>query len=317
MFKFFASMRCMLARNFANVVLGAIAQDAIQRLFLPEIKKAIKKTPAGRDKEALEEQLAEWEKYSDSRKHEAGVWNSSAAKIVRSEVKNNNRGEDDIDEVASIIGEEFMSNSRMENSTFGKFDPTKASVKDVLRVWNRAIGNHAKTVLRKWAIEEKKMQRGEEDYDPLANLPAAEHKTETEIKLDQRTYKNLERDLVRFMDKALRNETSKKLFKQWHSVAKKKGPDNVVLKKDVYPVLWDEGVTVKEGRLSELWRDITRILVLFWETPVDEGGAGVRVPNKLKQNLRVSMVTRIAEDAWRKRVCSWMLSVVPPRYTSV
>jgi hypothetical protein len=314
MFKFFASMRRMLAREFANVVLGAIAQDAIQRLYLPEIKKAIKKAPDGRKKEALQEQLAEWEKYSDPRKNEAGIWNANAAKIVRSEVKNNNRGEDDVDEVASVIGEEFLKNPRMLASTFGKFDPLKAGVKDVLRVWNRAVGNHAKTVLRTWATEERKMQRGDEDYDPLQNLPSAQQKTEVEEELDKRTYQKLERDLVRFMGKALRDDVSKMLFKEWHKVAKKKGPDKVTLKKDVYPVLWDKGVTVKENRLSELWRDITRILVMFWETPADEGGAGVRVPDKLKQKLRVSMVSRIAEDAWRERVCSWMLAVVPGAY---
>jgi hypothetical protein len=301
----------MLARDFANVVLGAIAQDAVQRLFLPEIKKAIRKTPAGKDKEALKEQLAEWEKYSDPRKNEAGIWNARAAMAVRDQVKNHKRGENDVDEVAGVIGEEFIQNPRMIKSTFGKFDPLKADVMDVVRVWTNAVRNHAKTVLRKWDIEERKMQRGDDDYDPLANLPASVDKTESEVKLDQRTYKKLERDLVRFMKKALRDDTSKMLFEEWHKIAKKKGPDKVVLKKDVYPVLWDKGVTVKEGRLSELWRNITRILVIFWETPVDEGGAGVRVPDRLKQKLRVSMVTRIAEDAWRESVCSWMLSAIP------
>ena len=311
MLKFFASMRRMLARESANVVLGAIAQDAIQRLYLPVIKKAIKETPAGREKEVLEEQLAEWTKYSDPRKNEAGVWNANAAKIVRSEVKNNNRGEDDVDEVASVIGEEFIQNPRMLRTTFEKFDPLTAHVKDVVRVWNRAVANHAKTVLRKWATEERKMQRDDGEFDPLQSLPSAEERTEVQEDLDQRTYKKLERDLVRFMGKALRDDTAKMLFNEWHKVARKKGPDKVVLKKDVYPVLWDKGVTLKESRLSEHWRDITRILVMFWETPVDEGGAGVRVSDKLKKKLRVSMVSRIAEDIWRERVCSWMLSAIP------
>jgi hypothetical protein len=317
MLRFFASMRQMFAREFANVVLGAIAQDAIQKLYLPKIRGAIKKTPAGRDKEVLKEQLAEWEKYSDPRKTEAGVWTATAAKIIRSEVKSNRRGEDDVDEVASVIGEDFIQNPRHMLSTFKKFDPLTADVKDVLRVWNRAVGNHAKTVLRKWATEERKMQRGDEEYDPLQNLPAAEQRTEVTEELDQRTYKKLERDLVRFMGKALRDPVSKMLFKEWHNVAKKKGPSKVVLKKDVYPVLWDQGVTVKESRLSELWREITRIMVMFWETPVDEGGAGMRVTDRLKKKLRVSMVSRIAEDAWRERICSWMLDVVPRVYRSV
>jgi hypothetical protein len=306
----------MLAREFANVVLGAIAQDAIQTMYLPVIRRAIMAAKTDQEKERLQERLDEWTLYSDPRKHEAGIWNALAAKIIHKEVKNNNRGPDDVEEISQITAQDFMSNPRMLKTTFGKFDPTDSSVtvKDVQRVWNRAINFHTKMILQKWRREEAKLQRGDEDYDPLANIPALQERSEAEIELDRQVYKKLEKDLVRFMNRALRDDSAEQLFEVWHDLAKKKGPENVVLKYDVYPKLWEQGETLDEKRLSEKWRDITRLLVRFWETPVDQGGAGVRVPDRLKKKLRVSMVTRIAEDAWRSRVCSWMLSVVPPTY---
>ena len=142
--------------------------------------------------------------------------------------------------------------------------------------------------------------------------------TQEQAELDEREYRKLAKDLVRFMEKAIKDDVAWLMFKVWHQQAMRKGPDRVVMNKDVYPVLWDKyGVQFKKSVLSDRWRDITRLLVKFWETPVDQGGAGMKVPSRLKKKLKVSMGARVAEAVWRERLCRWMLDGVPMRLRGV
>ena len=322
MFKFFASLRHMLAREFAEVVLGAVAQDVLKRDYLPQIRTAIKNAKNDKEKERLSLMLDEWTAYSDPNR-EGKVWNITAAAIVHKLIRAHNRDPKDVEELSQQIANDFYQLPRMKRTSFDKIDPTrKHPIPDALKVWQRLVGLHGRWLLREWSKDESRLQRpdsGDDALDPLANLPAAVERTKTDEQLDRAKYRELESDFLRFMKHAIKNDTAKMLFDIWHKVAKRKGPDNVVMKKDVYPVMWDKGIEAKESYLSEMWRYITKLIVGFWETPKEKGGAGVRMTDALKRRLRVTSVRDrltamsevVGEDHWRQAVCAWMLSAVP------
>ena len=310
MFVFFASLRKMFAREFANIVLGALAHDAIERIYMPQMQDALDEADEAAEREAVKGKMAEWARFADPMSAEGRLWDKFAAQAIREDVRRNNRGEGDVDEIGGEIAEQFMKNPRFMNTVFAKHDPLEKSPREILKVWAGTMKRHARTVLRKWAIEERRIQRPmDEGVDPLERVEAPDVVERTE--LDSQTYRELEDDLVRFMNHALKEPVDKMLFDVWHKEARRKGASRVQMKRDVYPKLWESGVKVGENRLSERWRDIVHLLVSFFEMPEEKGGAGMRLTDRLRKKLRVSVEERVAEAEWRRRFCAWMLSVVP------
>jgi len=193
-------------------------------------------------------------------------------------------GDDFIEDAVQIVVHNYLMNPR-----HFRYLKRLSGVpwKGVLAALNKMTWNNMSQVFRAEAVRRKKMVNDEAPETEERFVPEQD-----EIEAG-RAFREMRRDLEKHVGQR-GSKIEKAMLKEYMRAASGyRGPDGVVMKKDVYPLLWDKGFTIKEAQMSKVWLGLKKLMVEFFEDEL-----GKRVSDKVKRMLRVS---------FRMRIASWVL----------
>lgn len=306
--KFFAFFRRMFAIDRAYEVLAAVIYDAINRIYIPELKDQAENTESLDGREAIEELIEEYKKYADPKTAEGRGLAEIAAKVVgATATKYRNSGVVAEDVIQQMAGDFFDTEFKRGVSTFAKFKAEDGPVK-LKNYWSRVLSWHSeyqfREANRKLVQKNKRMKTDEgEGLDPIDRIPAAPEKIDIEeriIRMRKFVPKNIEHYMVpgrRYTVEVaieifnlwsegydLDNDLDKgpeEVFSEWEKMRKQQG-------KSYGRSLFNEGLTTLK-RVLKAW--------LIEEKRFERFG----------REAGKTTVERVAKAEFRIRFAKWML----------
>jgi len=149
---------------------------------------------------------------------------------------------------------------------------------------------HRDKMLRLEGIED-------EDLSPLETTEAPA----IETNLDKADLRANIRDLKKFMHRRIKKDWAADMFDIFLTLALKRGADNVVMKRDVYPVI-TEKYGIKKTQQNNTMMQIRKLMRQFFEEEM-----GYRLTEKAKKKLKLSSADVITYEILRQRLAEWVL----------
>jgi len=316
MFRFFASLRKMIALDTSRTAIGEAAVDHIERLYIPELERLIEEEENPAEREDLERALRLWrDSVSGS---ERAKWNQEAARAVQGVVQFKWRQPESVaEDVAQEIAKAFYDTPRMYKifDRFANLGKGDEAVKEgllqgpvaLMRLWKSAITMDAMWRIRLLVkhhqefpgtrVTEVKSPEGEA-RDVFETLEAPEA-----VELDAPLLKKMFRDLSRYVIREAGDEVNRDLFKTWVRKALAKGADGVRFGRDVLPDIMERHGLGK-SIVYRRWGQVVSTIISFFEKVRD-----MRLTERAKRSLRASGGSEavVSSEFRRRAFARWML----------
>jgi hypothetical protein len=182
----------MFAFDRAFAVLGAVMNDTVANVYIPELHRRAERAKSQSERENIEALIEEYKPYADPHTPQGREMAEVAARVVGFTAKKYSGSNADADEAIQQIAGDFYANERMADS-LNSFDPKDGPVK-MRNNWSSILNSHSEYVFRELdrkSLQKKKMvmrdDEGEES-DDYRNVPSAEESNFEEVIMDMKDY---------------------------------------------------------------------------------------------------------------------------------
>jgi hypothetical protein len=319
MFKFFASLRRVLALQTSKVALGQVAVDFISRLYIPELKRLIAEETNPSEAEDLTQALSLWQ---DAVKPTGeAAWNSDAAKAIQSVVEFKWRQPSEVaEEIAQEIALEFYNVPVMAKmfDNFANIGKGDVKLKEGLlqgpkalaRLWRALLSNRTMYRMRERMRHEQGMgKRVEKTVLPSGeSVDIMETMEAPEPSLDANALRRVFNRLSKFVLKKFGGDkVGQETFKVWAREAIKNGADRVNVKRDIVPVVM-ESMGVQKSIINRKMDEIHKYIHEFFELGLAKpiGASDRDVIRKM-----IGSEGLVAFESYHRMFCAWMLGYRP------
>ena len=314
--EFFAFLRKEMVRVASNVVIGALAREAIEDKYLPILEKAIKKEKDERKKKELIERYDEYKEYADNSK-KGREFDKAAAAAIRQMVKAFGGNEQDVDDVAQATALSLLKKgsgrSRAWDSAVDKINPLKNGPKKVVSFLTSVVSTRARSVWRDMSeaakAESRKIKEVSlvDEEGQMMDIPSQSVELN---EFDDAWMRNTMFDMARHIASRLGKPWMKEMFKRWMSMAISDGAESIKFTKDIIEPMMDEGGD-NPGTPSmyrRTWKGIVEMMVDYFEKVLPkQGEPPVLLTNRAKNKLLKAAADRVAAVEYRLAFCRWML----------
>jgi len=295
MFRFFASLRQMIAAEAAYEALGAVVQDAIQKIYLPYLEHE-KVSARPEDSTKYEALIRDFERASDNRSPDVRQWADLSRNIFLGLAARGRQPKEAMEEIAQDLAGDFYSKPAY-NADLGKFDPATGVI-GLRRFWSTVLGNKAESRARDiWRRDRHTQQMPEYETEEMGVRPSV---------ADEIMSREMLADLQSYVRKSIRDQLTLDVFEVWMSSATDKGADATSIEHDVAaPVMADyrsRGDSVSRTDVYSAWTDVRKLIVQFFERELD-----MRFSEAQKRKLHLSSVDAITCQVFRCRLAAWVL----------
>jgi hypothetical protein len=289
----------MIAAEAAYEALGAVVQDAIQKIYLPYLEHE-KVSARPEDVAKYDTLIHDYELASDGRSPEAKRWAETARNTFLGNARRQGEPREVAEEMAQDLAGEYYLKSKYWD-TFKKFDPTQGVLR-LRRWWGGAISYQAFSREREIGRQESRGGGGRADPESLmTGIPSG-----GESPADEIMSREMLADLQSYVRKSIRDQLTLDVFEVWMSSATDKGADATSIEHDVAaPVMADyrsRGDSVSRTDVYSAWTDVRKLIVQFFERELD-----MRFSEAQKRKLHLSSVDAITCQVFRCRLAAWVL----------
>lgn len=277
--EFFAVLRSEMFRVASNVVIGALARDAIEKDYLPIIANAIKNAKNEAEGKKLQELYEDYAEYADSSKR-GREFDKVAASIIRKKVQAFGGSEQDVDDLSQetamnlLGGDGSRKRSKAWEKAVAKFDPLKNKPKNFISFFSTVVSLRTLSVWREMSqsgkIEEHKIKTvpmvdedgGDIDYEnPNVNLNS----------FDEAWMRTTMKDMTRHVMGKLKKPWMKEMFKIWMKLAISRGAGSIKFTRDVVEPMMEsgiEGYPNTQGMYRRTWKGVVKLMVDYFENVI-------------------------------------------------
>jgi hypothetical protein len=301
MLRFFAGLRKILSIDYKRIVLGEIARDVINSVYIPRLEKKLKRADAG-EREKLEELIKLYKKYGDRNTSDSRLYDNIAAKVVFSVAKSKGLSSDDAEQFAQDMANDFYTKNKIKD--FDKFREEDGPLA-FAKFWQAVISNQVKHAMRSYLNQQqglvKKDRPSQDEFgserSPVDTLAAPVAETD----LDRKWMKTIYRDLLKYVRNYAKGRPTvvADTFEAWADAVKRKGdPDKVHMTKEIFNPLMDKKGHAR-GSISVAWKELKNAMVRFLE------GEEIYLTDRAKKKLKLA--DSLAYDMFRRRLANWVL----------
>jgi hypothetical protein len=292
--KILASLRVFFAARPVETM-GAAVHDAIQRTFIPRLRVALKKAKTDEKRSRIQDLIGLYERYSDPRTPESRIYSETAAKIIQRLVGEYNLRADTVDEIAQQVAGDFYIGDRNRMMILSKFNEMHGPLA-LNRMWASIVSGQAKYRLRDLHTHSPGLSKPNwaegEGLDPLEKLQAPSSFTMEDIR---RVFSEFEE----YMERVVKDEASKVIFKRWWEVQQDKGDVN--LEWDVVPFV-AEKTGLSRSVIFSKFKALRPVMAHFYTNIL-----GYELPSAVKRKYHLSSVDVLTYEFFRRRFASWIL----------
>ena len=302
---FFAGLRLLLSYvDLERLNLGALAHQAIQKEFIPRLKKKLKQARTDTDKERFRALIDEYEQYSDPSNPKSRIYTRTASGIVRQLAARSRMSDEDMEDLMQDLAMDFFKPLQASGNDLGDVLLRLREEEGPLalnRLWMNTVDLRTKYRIREIQRKHKErtfdMKETDEGdvLDPMSRIPAPSM-------VDEKDVRQILVDLPNYMKKNLRHPEQVKFFNLWFKLAQQKGADRVDIKNDVIKPLIAKGAKSAPSTMTWWWESIRKLIVQFFQDEL--GDAAVPA---IRHLLNASIGERIAHQVYRQRLAAWML----------
>lgn len=311
---FFAFLRTELMRSASNVVIGALARDTIQSIFLPKIQKAIDKSD-GRKQEDLQEKYDSYAEYADTSK-KGREFDKAAASAIRQAVKAFGGEEQDLDDVSQETAARLLGSKG--SSTWPKaamkFDPMTNDPRNLVTYFTSVVTTRARSVWRDISevqkvrsVKKREVPMVDEDGN-MRDMPSQDVELND---FEQSWMRSTMADMVRYVMGKQSKPWIKDMFKKWMALAISDGPDRIKFTKDIIEPMMEsgeKGYPNTAGMYRRTWKGVVGDMVDYFENVLPKHGEPpILLTNRAKKKLLKAAADRVAATEFVARFRNWIL----------
>ena len=293
MFRIFAALRQMVAAEAAYEALGAVAQDAIQKIIIPSLRRDM---ASARPEDAVkyEALIQDFERASDGRSPESRQWADLARNIFLGFSVREHRPSGTVEEMAQDLAGEYYANSSYMR-TFDRFDPV-AGIVGLRRFWSTALANQAASRMREIRRQEHRHQEMPDHDTTDMSIPAQP--------ADGMMVEQALDSLNKYIERTARDPLVVEIFNRWISAMTDKG--SVTVEHDISTPLINDyrnsGASISRSSIFSAYKTMVKLVIQFFEREME-----MRVPDSIKRQLHASVEAVITYEVFRQRMAAWVL----------
>jgi len=318
--QFFAFLKKEMMRVASNVVIGALARDAIQNQYLPIVGNAVKNAKNDAQREKLQELYDDYAEYADVNK-KGKEFDKAAASVVRQIVKAFGGSEQDLDDVSQETAMNLLGGgggarkrSKAWENAVAKFDPLKNTPRKFVSFFMSVISLRTRSVWRDMS-EAAKSESHKIKTVPMVDEEGGSIDIRDQYvdlnEFDEAWMRNTMRDMTRYVMGKIKKPWMKEMFKRWMKLAVSKGAGSIKFTRDIVEPMMEsgeEGYPNTQGMYRRTWKGIVSLMVDYFENVLPKHGEPpVLLTNKAKNKLLRAAADRVAAAEYRVRFSKWML----------